>query len=249
MYDLLAWLEANKTKVLSIALVLVLVGFAIATIRYMREQKEARASGELLALKPSLSPATNTPPVEPGALLKVAQEYQGTPAAERARLLAATALFTEGKYSEAEAAFKAFASEFQNSEWRATAAYGVAAAQEAQNKPEAVASYQNVTTAHGKSAVADDARLALARIHEQKNQPAEALRIYNEMLAPKPGAQPGETPNSTAMERKEALLRKHPELSTNTPPSVTSTPTALPSGAGTPTLQIPPVQNTTTNAQ
>lgn len=249
VYDLLAWLEANKTKVLSIALILVLVGFAIATIRYMREQKEARASGELLALKPSLSPATNTPPVEPGALLKVAQEYPGTPAAERARLLAATALFTEGKYSEAETAFKAFISEFQNSEWRATAAYGAAAAQEAQNKPEAVASYQTVTTAHGKSAVADDARLALARIHEQKNQPAEALRIYNEMLAPKPGAQPGETPNSAAMERKESLLRKHPELSTNTPPSVTSTPILLPSGAGSPTLQIPPAQNTTTNAQ
>lgn len=245
IYDLLAWLEVNKAKVATIAVVLVVIGFAIATIRYMREQTELRASGELLALRPSLTPSTNTPPVTASALAKVAQEYSGTAAAERAKILAAGALYTEGKYAEAEAAFKAFQTEFPNSEWRATAAYGVATAQEAQNKSEAVGSYQSVATGFARSAVADDAKLALARIHEQKNQPADALRIYNELLAPRAGAPEGEPPHRVASQRKDALLRAHPELATN---AVTTVVPPAGSGTNAPgatnvTLQIPSTQN------
>ena len=246
IYDLLAWFEVNKAKVATIAVVLVVIGFAIATTRYMREQKELRASGELLALRPTLTPSTNTPPVPASALAKVAQEYSGTAAAERAKILAAGALYTEGKYAEAEAAFKAFLTEFPNSEWRATAAYGVATAQEAQNKPEAVASYQSVTTGFARSAVADDAKLALARIHEQKNQPADALRIYNELLTPRTGAPEGETPNRVASQRKDALLRAHPELTTNAVTTIVP-----PNGGTNATLQIPAPQSgaSTTNAK
>jgi TolA-binding protein len=255
VYDVLAWLEVNKMKVAVIALILVVIGFAVATMRYLREQKETQASSELLALKASLTPSTNTPPVPASAFAKVAQEFSGTAAADRARILAATTLFTEGKYADAETAFKAYLSEFPNGEWRPTAAYGVATAQEAQNKPEAAQSYQAVTTGYAKSAVADDAHLALARIAEAKNQPAEALRIYNQLLTPATGAQPGEAPNRSAMERKEALLRAHPELQTNAVPTAGSTmapgansPGGLPSltvpGGATgavPTLQVPTV--------
>lgn len=237
-------------KVFAGAVVLTLIGFAIATTRYMREQKEVEASGELLALRATLVPSTNTPPVPSSAFVQVAQEFSGTAAAERARLLAASTLFSEGKYGEAETAFKGFQNDFPNSEWRATAAYGIATAQEAQNKPEAVASYQSVATSFAKSAVADDAKLALARIHEQKNQPADALRIYNEMLATRPGAQEAEAPNRTATARKEALLRAHPELNvnTNTAPANLSAPAAnLPTpGAPNETLQIP-APNAATN--
>lgn len=251
IYDLLAWVETNRMKVLGGFIVLTLIGFAIATARYMREQKELKASGELLALRATLVQNTNTAPVQASALTKVAQEFSGTAAAERARLLAATTLFSEGKYAEAEAAFKAFQNDFQNSAWRPTAAYGIATAQEAQNKPEAVASYQNVATGFPKLAVADDAKLALARIHEQKNQPADALRLYNELLAPRAGAQPGEPPNRTATERKEALLRAHPELNTNTDaaPVTTSGLESFPTpGAQNDTLQIPAVNPETTQS-
>jgi TolA-binding protein len=224
VYDLLAWFETNKKKVLVVALVLVAAGFAIATMRYMREQKEANASAQLLALKATLNPATNAVPPQPSAFLKVAQEFKGTSAAERARLLAGTAYFTEGKYSEAEAEFSAFMKEFPDSPWIATAAYGIASAQEAQNKPEAVASYQNVATAYANSVVADDAKLALARIHEAKNQPDQALRLYNELLTAKPGDQAGGPAHSEAFARKEALLKAHPELGTNQVGAVPSAP-------------------------
>ena len=65
VYDLIAWLENNKKTVISVALLLVAVGFAIATMRYLRDQKELRASGDLLALKAALSVPTNTAPVQP----------------------------------------------------------------------------------------------------------------------------------------------------------------------------------------
>ena len=257
VYDLLAWLELNRVKVATMALILVAVGFGIATMRYLAEQKELKASAALLALKVPVSANTNTPPVSAASLTKVAEEFSGTSAAERARILAASALFTEGKYSEAETAFKAFLNEHPESPWRATAAYGVATAQEAQNKPDAVTSYQTVATSYSRSSLADDAKLALARIHEQKNQPAEALRIYNELLAPVPGSMDQESPNRTASERKEALLRAHPELAANAATNASAAnpssmmglnlPTISSGTAGNtnPTLQIPAAEPAT----
>jgi predicted negative regulator of RcsB-dependent stress response len=248
VYDLLAWVELNRVKVATMAVVLVAVGFGIATVRYFAEQKEVKASGALLALKVPVSAGTNTPAVSAESLMKVSQEYSGTRAAERAQILAASALFTEGKYAEAETAFKGFLNEYPESAWRATAAYGIATAQEAQNKPDAVTSYQTVATSYSRSSLADDAKLALARIHEQKNQPAEALRIYNELLAPVPGSTGEEPPHRQASELKEALLRAHPDLAaTNAAPNASANPSStmglnLPTidgGNTNPTLQIP----------
>jgi tetratricopeptide (TPR) repeat protein len=230
VYDVLAWLEVNKKRVAIVALVLVALGFGIATLRYMNEQKELKASGALLALKPTLTPQTNVPPAQPSDLLKVAEQYTGTSAAERARILAATALFTEGHYADAEKGFADFVKGHSESPWVAEAAYGVGAAQEAQNKlNEAQASYQNVATAYANTAVVDDAKLALARIFDLQKKPDQALRLYNELLAPRPGAQPGETPNAKAFEKREALLRAHPELSTNA--AVRPLPAAVPASA------------------
>lgn len=240
IYDLLAWLEVNRKKVATVALILVALGFAIATMRYLREQKEIKASGQLLALKAALNPPTNTVPPQASAFLKIAQDFNGTTAAERARVLAAAAYFTEGKYSEAEAEFSKFIKDFPASPWAPSASYGIASAQEAQNEVEAIASYQNVATSHANAVVADDAKLALARIHVARKQPDQALRLYNELLAPKPGAPPGDGGNQEAFTRKEALLRAHPELNTNRLSSAVSPATnvVIPSSTDT-TLSVP----------
>jgi TolA-binding protein len=232
IYDVLAWLEVNKKKVGIVAAVLVVIGFAIYTIRYLKEQKEANASAALLALKPTLNPQTNVPPVQASSLLKVADDFSGTAAAERARILAGTAFFTEGRFADAEKEFSQFVRDHPESPWVAEAAYGVATAQEAQNKvAEAQASYQKVATGYATSPLADDANLALARIYEAQNKPDQALRIYNQLLAPKPGASPGEMRNVAAAQRKEALLRVHPELGTNI--TARPLPAAAPSPAST----------------
>ena len=78
VYDLLAWLEMNRVKVATMAVILVAVGFGIATVRYFAEQKEVKASGALLALKVPVSAGTNTPAVSAESLMKVSQEYDVT---------------------------------------------------------------------------------------------------------------------------------------------------------------------------
>src|SRR5262245_11596199 len=241
VYDLLAWLEVNKKKVAIAALVLVLIGFGIAILRYTNEQKELKASAALLALKPSLSQSTNLPPLQPTALLKVAEEYHGTAAAERAQLLAAMTFFTEGRYAEAEKQFSQFVKDHPESPWVAEAAFGIAASQEAQNKiTEAQASYQHVMTAYANTSLADSAKLSLARIFEGQKKPDQALRLYNELLAPRPGGQPGEMRNATAFQKKEALLRVHPELSTN----IATRPLPAPATVVTPSTNAPLQLNT-----
>ncbi|HEV8541587.1 MAG TPA: tetratricopeptide repeat protein [Verrucomicrobiae bacterium] len=216
IYDLLAWLEVNKTKVGIIATVLVVLGFAIAAFRYFKDQKEGNASAELLALKPTLTPQTNAPPPQPSAFLKISEQFPGTSAAERAQIFAATTLFDQGKYADAEREFNAFSTKYPESPWAAQAAYGVGASREAQNKlDQAQSTYQNVITAYANSWVVDQARLSLARVYELRKQPEQALRLYNELLMPRPGALPGEGGNRDAFERKEALLRAYPNLNTN----------------------------------
>lgn len=213
VYDLLAWLEVNKKNVGIAAVVLVGVGFLFATVRHFKKQKEEKASAELLALKPTLVQPTNAPAPQASGFQKVAENYSGTSAGERARILAATTLFTEGRYTDAEKEFSAFLKEFSDSPWTASAAYGVAASQEAAGKAnEAFAGYQNVVTAHPSSAEVTAAKLALARIYESRKQPDQALRLYNELTAPVPGQKPGEGGNREAESRKEALLRAHPNL-------------------------------------
>lgn len=240
MYDALAWLEMNKMKVGVIAVIAVLIGFALATTRYLRQQKELNASTALLALRPALTPSTNVPAPQAAAFLEVANEFSGTDAAERARFLAASTLFQEGKYAEAEGSFQEFIQAHPNSPWAAAAAFGQAASLEALNKTnEAMAAYQQIATAYGNSAVVDDAKLAIARIYETRGEPQEALRVYSE-LSPAAGEAPG---NPQAQQRREALLMAHPNLGTNQSsglapapvqitPSTSSAPAAVESSAG-----------------
>lgn len=217
VYTLLAWLTVHWKKIAAVAVVIVVVGVAMAIIGYMQRQRELQASTELLNLRPTLSVQTNVPPPQPSALLQVASDFQGTDAARRAQFLAGAAHFENGNFAEAETLFSQFVREHSGSPWAAAAAYGQAAALEAQGKTnEAFSAYQQVATAYPNSAVIENARLALARIHEQRGQPEQALRIYNE-LAPAMPSVPMGMGLPEAAERRNALLRMHPELDTNQP--------------------------------
>jgi TolA-binding protein len=237
VYDLLAWLEVNKRKVAGVALAAVVAGFIIYTWSYMKGQKDLKASTALLDLRPSMATSTNNPPVPASSFDKVAAEYPGTSAAERAELLAATALFTEGKYPDAQTRFSKFVNDHPQSPWGSEAQYGVAAALEAQSKTnEALNAYQQVITAYGTSSVAGDAKLAQARIYEEQQKPEQALRLYNELLPT--GSAAGRMPaRSEAFSKREALYKQFPYLNTNKPLSTVTGPSTL----------TPPVK-TTNNA-
>src|SRR4051812_44012983 len=101
--EALTWLEVNKKRLAWGAAILLVVGFGVYVWSYMAESKEHEASDQLAALRMPLSAPTNQPPIPAGDFLKIAEKYPGTLAAPRAILLGATALFTEGKYSEAQA--------------------------------------------------------------------------------------------------------------------------------------------------
>jgi predicted negative regulator of RcsB-dependent stress response len=218
-YEALAWLEVNKKRVAIGLVVLLVIGFGAYVWSYMAEQKEVEASSALLALRPPVNAPTNQPPVSSAEFLKVAQAHAGTAAADRAILLAAGALFAEGKYAEAQTQFERLAKEHAGSPWAPEAAYGIAASLESQGKrDDALTAYQRVITTYQNEPVATQARLALARIYETKNQPDLALKQYDDLTHASSGGM--NMTQQEAMMRRERLLKKFPNLvkpATNAP--------------------------------
>jgi len=207
MFEILTWLEVNKRRLIAAGVLIVALGVIIWLVRHFSAQKELNANSQLLSLRSGSA-------AEPGASAadysKVADQFPGTSAAERAQLLAATTAFTENQYDVAHRNFTQFLSAHPESPFASAAAYGIAASLEAQGKQdEAVQGYQRVVTQFAKSAEVDDARLALARIYEAKNQPEQALRVLDEMMKP---AAPGRSPDPEVVTRREAILKKHPQL-------------------------------------
>ncbi len=228
LYDLLAWLEVNKTR-LVVAVVLVLVlsgGWSVANWR--KSQKEVAASEALSAL--TLKAGVNERAPDPSAedYFKIARAYPGTRAGEYAELLADSALFAEKRYAEARAGFDKFMHEHDSSPLAAAAALGVASALEALDKTdEALFAYQGVISRYPGNEVAGQARLAVARIFESKNQPEQALKFYQDMV--RPG-----TPSVWAPEagrRRDQLLRNHPSLAPTNEAAATSATVPLPAPA------------------
>lgn len=219
-YELLAWLEENKKRLAIGFVVAVIVGFAVAAYRWKTQQTEVAASDALLEVRTPLMAGEKPRPPSASAYLKVVGDYPGTEAAERALLLAAGALFAEGKYAEAQTQFSRFLDEQARHPLAADAAYGKAAALEAQGKlDEALAAYQGWLTQFPKAAPADGVKLAIARIYEIKQQPASALKVYEEIS----GTNSPSATSTEAARRKEHLLGKFPELARTNAPAASVT--------------------------
>jgi predicted negative regulator of RcsB-dependent stress response len=169
------WLDANKNRVMGIAIALIVLFGGWAFFGWQREQKES-AAGE--ALSQLLMPTA--PLADPAnAFLQLADKYAGTTAANRARLQGAAALFSTGHYADAQAQFQKFLDENSNSPLSATAALGVAASLEAQNKLDLAAiAYQKITSNYADSAVSLIAKFALGRIAESQGRLTEAASDY-----------------------------------------------------------------------
>lgn len=215
------WAETRRKQLGVGVVVIIVVIFAVYTNNHLQAKNHADADAALMALN---LPTSEPKEVPATAYLKVAQEFSGTPAAERALLLAATALFTENKYSDAEARFGEFVTQFPNSRQVDTARLGVAASQDAQNKTEqAISSYELVisagTRAEGISSTeADQAKLAVALLYEQSGRPEKALSLYDEIIRSQQMFWRGE-----ASIRREALLDRHPNLTASAQSSTLGT--------------------------
>jgi predicted negative regulator of RcsB-dependent stress response len=195
------WLDANKQKLIRIALVIAVVALAVSYLSWKRGQQEVAASTALSDVPPGAGAAE--------AYLKLAAQYPKTTAAPRAVLTAAGELFAAGKLAEAETQFKRLLEEYSDSPYRVQALLGAAACLDAQGKTaEAVSRYEQIVAQYSKEAVASQAKSALARLYEIQNQPAKALPLYEEL-------QRTEAYGSFGLEaniRRLALLAKYPDL-------------------------------------
>lgn len=206
--NLLAWVELHR-KQLILGLVGLIALWGVAYLwRHFRAERELRANAALLEVRPKAGDPDSAP--KASDFLKVADEHASSTAGPRARLLAAGAFFAEGRYSEAQAEFEKVAAAGQGV-LGAQAEYGIAACLDAQDKGElAVAKYQEVAAKYPGESVAGQAKLALARLYESRKQPEVALKLYDDLIR----ARDAGAFAQVATERRESLVRMHPELST-----------------------------------
>jgi predicted negative regulator of RcsB-dependent stress response len=237
VYEILAWFEANRKRVLITASALVALGLVIYVYLWSREQTEMAASKALLGLR-AISGPEDKPAAAASEFLQVARSYRATRAGERALLLAAGNLFAESKYAEAQQQFEKFLSDYGDSSLAPIAKYGLAASLDAQdNTNGALAAYQEVIAKYPTDPVAGKAKLALAGFHEAKNQPEQALKIYDELI--KPATMSGVA--GEAASRREVLLRQHPNLApTNQPARPKPAPSGIEIRPNPPANPAPP---------
>jgi predicted negative regulator of RcsB-dependent stress response len=158
------WLEANKNRLIA-GVVAILAAWAIyAFVSWRHEQKEVAAGQALSQLLVTASPGAAGVGQMVDAFARLAAQYPGTAAGERAQLQAAAALFNAGRYADAQAQFQKFLAGNSTSPLASTAQLGVATSLEAQGKPEAVSEYQKVVSRYSGSACEQIAKGALARL-------------------------------------------------------------------------------------
>jgi TolA-binding protein len=206
-YKLWAWGDKNKKQLLWGLAALVVLGIGIAF--WLAHQSETQNdANDALSKLTSRGLSAATPAATPEALLKVAADYPGTEAGQRALLLSAGDLFTAGKYDEAQGQFQKFLQQYSGSPFTAQAALGVAACYDAQGKTnDAISGYQGVADRYQGQNVAPQAKLALARLLEGQGKFKEARASLEEITRTYPG-----TINSEAALRLQELNAAHPEV-------------------------------------
>jgi TolA-binding protein len=164
----------------------------------------------------------------PGAaqeFLKVAAAQSGSDAGSQAVLLAAGALFDEGKYDEARAQFNRFIRDFGASPLLSQAYLGVAASLDAQKKaPEAITAYKDVIEHHANDAVLPPAKFALAGLYLAQGKPELARMNYEDVARNYSQYLLGQE----AAERLAELDAKHPELAPKPQPAPVTPAVSLP---------------------
>jgi predicted negative regulator of RcsB-dependent stress response len=175
------WLEANRQRLIVMAVAVVVVLFFWYYIDTQKEQKAINAGQAYTQLQLSMAPNPTVQQVSE-AFLKLASQYAGTIAAERAQLQAAAVLFDAGRYADAQAQFQKFLDANHGSSLAAAAQLGVAASLESQNKlADAATAYRMVTTSYPNSAEALPAKFSLGSVLEAQGKTTEAIGYYQEV--------------------------------------------------------------------
>jgi TolA-binding protein len=177
LFKFLPWLEANAKRLAFVAALAVIAIFVFTFYTYRQNQREV-AAGE--ALTQANISDSGTQLAE--ACQKIAADYAGTLAAQRARLQSATVLFITGKYADAQTQYQMFLDAYPDNFFTAQATLGLASSLDALGKTDqAISAYQRASNQTSDLNVAVSAKFSLARIDEAQGKLAEAQRLYREV--------------------------------------------------------------------
>lgn len=180
--SLWTWFEANRKTVVVVAGITSAVVFVAAFIFWQQRQAVIKASEELTDALVSNAFTRTGQGVSADQLLKFASEHTGSAAGSRALFQAATTLFTDGKYSDAQVQFQRFVTEHPDHAFVPQAMLGIASALEAQGKAEEAAkSYKGVADRFKGTGLGLNASSALGRILLSQGKLAEALPLFEEV--------------------------------------------------------------------
>lgn len=213
-----AWLDKNRKQVIYGAGGLLAVGAIIGFYLWSQSEKEINAgkslSQAMLAVARGESPET---------ILKVAAANAGTSAGAQAQLLGASALFSGGKYAEAQAQFERFNRDYATSPLVPQAKLGLASSLAAQGKADdAARAYKDLMDRFPASSSVPQAKFALASIYEAQGKLEPALALFEELARADMNAR-GEINSSLGSEagmRAEELRIKLPPIPVPTTPEV-----------------------------
>jgi TolA-binding protein len=211
---LFVWFDANKKRVAWGAGIAIVFGLVIFYYLWSETAKEVNAAEALSQVTAAnlFTGAGQTP--SPEAYLKVADAHPDTPAAAQALLLAGGALFTEGKYAEAQSQFQRFTREYPGNPFMSQAVLGVATCLDAQGKAEEAArAYKEVVDRYPGANTASQAKFGLARSYESQGKLDQARTLYEEISRAEPYGSVG----NEAVMRLEALKSGQPAVTPESP--------------------------------
>ena len=211
LFKLWPWIEDNLKRIAYAAGAVAILVFFYFYYSYSQKQKEITAGRALSQVMISSSASQQA-----DAYLKIAADYPGTVASQRALLEGATVLFTTGKFPEAQAQFQKFLDTFPDNVFTPQALLGVAASLDAQGKTDlAISAYQKAAGQNSNVSVTAGAKFALARIYDAQGKTAEAAKLYEEVAR----SYPNSSMSNEAGLRAMALKMKSPATTAKPAPA------------------------------
>jgi predicted negative regulator of RcsB-dependent stress response len=210
-------IEANWIRIAFGCGVIVVVAVLISFYSWQRDQREINAGKALTQIMLS-APRNATGNQQADSFLKIAGDYQGTSAGQRAWLQGAALLFEAGRYADAQTQFQKFLDAHPDSMFAAQAALGVATSLDAQGKTDlAAGAYQRVIGISSDAMAANSAKYALAQIDERQNKLTDALKLYEDIVHNNPNSSLASEAGLRAMELKMKLPSAPPSTAPAAP--------------------------------
>jgi TolA-binding protein len=179
-------IEANKNRIMGVAGIVAAVVLIAFFISWRHEQNQIAAGNALTEAMITLAPNSDPAKIA-DTYLGIADEYRNTPAGDRSLLEGAAALFTAGKYTDAQSYFEQYLQAHPDGEFSGQSALGVAKCLEAQGKlNDAAGAYEHVINDFPDAQAVVDAKFSLAQIDIQQNKFADAVQLLQDVAKADP---------------------------------------------------------------